>query len=141
MGKSFTVISSETQPHISQIREWLIILLIGSLHSSNQYGYCLDLVMSVFTLDVDELDSLSCLNAFLKKKAIASCAPRFDRPRDRQTMLPTSRSPLAIIWRDDFFPGSLHGEVLAVGAEETIVAAVLWEPERLGSAASKSWGN
>jgi len=55
-------------------------------------------------------------------------------------MLPTSRSPLAIIWRDDFFPGSLHGEVLAVGVEGTTDAAVLWEAERQ-SAASKSWGN
>lgn len=110
------------------------------LKRSNQYGYRLHLVTSVFALDVDEPDSLSCLKAFFKKKAIASCAPRLDRPRDRQTMLPTSRSPLAIIWRDDFFPGSLHGEVLAVGVEGTTDAAVFWA-ERLASAASKSWGN
>jgi hypothetical protein len=113
----------------SVIRERLKILIIRYLESarlkgSNQYGYRLHLVTSVFTIHVDEEpDCLSCLKAFFRKKAIASCAPRLDRPRDRQTMLPTSRIPLAIIWRD-FLPASLHGEVLEVGVEGTTDAAV-----------------
>ena len=104
--------------------------------------YLLDLVTSLFPLDVDEPDSLSCLKAFFRKNAIASWAPRLDRPRDRQTMLPTSRSPLAIICREDFLPGSLHDDVLAVWVEGTSVPAVVWEAAKLASmAVSKSWGN
>ena len=104
--------------------------------------YRLDLVTSLFPLDVDEPDSLSCLKAFFRKNAIASWAPRLDRPRDRQTMLPTSRSPLAIICREDFLPGSLHGDVLAFWVEGTAVPAVDCEAGRLASmAVSKSWGN
>jgi hypothetical protein len=46
-------------------------------------------------------------------------------------MLPTRRSPLAIICLDDFFP-----------AEVTSLAAVFWGVGSLASmAASKSWGN
>jgi len=104
--------------------------------------YLLDLVTSLFPLDVDEPDSLSCLKAFFRKNAIASWAPRLDRSRDRQTMLPTSRSPLAIICREDFLPGSLHDDVLAVWVEGTAVPAVVWEAAKLASmAVSKSWGN
>jgi hypothetical protein len=54
-------------------------------------------------------------------------------------MLPASRSPLAIICREDFLPGSLHGDVRVEG---TTVAAVVSEAGRLAfMAASKSWGN
>jgi hypothetical protein len=57
-------------------------------------------------------------------------------------MLPTKRSPLAIICLDDFFPDSLHDDVLAVSAEVTSLAAVFWGVGSLASmAASKSWGN
>lgn len=56
-------------------------------------------------------------------------------------MLPAKRRPLAIICRDDFFPGSLHDEVLAVSVEVTTPAAVFWTLLLASIAASKSGGN